>query len=244
MTGLLPRLCRRRAGDRCSAAVIGLLVGRRARRRWSAPAARRRARLSRRACCRRRAARLAADALAARPTQERRRRATPASGASSATASSAALRRRERERRARAHAPDAVPRGDRGLAQRRAAARRERPDRVVQLASPPITSASTRSATGASASPTWCARRPSSPTCRPGDFDEPVALPRPARPGLAVGADPPLRRRHEAGALAGHHRARARRRDAPRFRRQRVARDPHAADRAVGLSSRRCATCR
>ncbi len=56
-----------------------------------------------------------------------------------------------------------------------------------------------------------------------------------ARAGLAAGADPPLRRRPEAGAVAGPHRARARRRDAARLRRQRLARDPHAAHGAGGL---------
>ena len=48
----------------------------------------------------------------------------------------------------------------------------------------------------------------------------------------------------EARALAGHHRARAHRGDAARLRRQRLARDPHAADGARPASSRRCATCR
>ena len=68
-----------------------------------------------------------------------------------------------------------------------------------------------------------------------GQFDEPVTFHAPRGPGTLSGDDPALRRRHEARAVAGHHRARARRGDAARLRRQRLARDPHAADGAVRL---------
>ena len=122
------------------------------------------------------------------------------------------------------------------LAERRPAARRRRPDRVVQLA-----------------------RRRS---LRP----RPAARPAPARhqpdPLAGVRRLPAGRRLRRAGHLprrraapgslqvtirptattascvlvAGPDRARARRGDAARLRRQRLARDPHAAHRAVGLS--------
>ena len=68
-----------------------------------------------------------------------------------------------------------------------------------------------------------------------GDFDEPVTLPGPRGQGsLQV----TIRRYGddlEARALAGPDRARAHRGDAARLRRQRLARDPHAAHGAVGL---------
>ena len=60
-------------------------------------------------------------------------------------------------------------------------------------------------------------------------------LPGPARQGAAVGAGPALWGGLEAGALAGHDRARALGGDAARLRRQRLARDPHAAHRPLGL---------
>ena len=53
--------------------------------------------------------------------------------------------------------------------------------------------------------------------------------------GAAVGAAASLRRRPQAAAVARHHRAGAGRGHAARFRRQRLARDPHAADGAGRL---------
>ena len=83
----------------------------------------------------------------------------------------------------RARPPVAVLFGDRGLAERRLAARRGGPDRVAAIRARPTTSRSIRSATGSSASPTWSARRHSSPTCRRGDLRRADDIPGAARPG-------------------------------------------------------------
>ena len=149
-----------------------------------------------------------------------------------------AARARAATRRGRAQRLAQFLVGDRGVAERRAAARRaatsiewcnstrRRPLRPRSAARP----AAARHQPGAR-------RRPSSPTCRPATFDDAGRRSRRrARPRHAVGArsaatasDLKLR------AVAGHHRARARRGDAARLRRQRLARDPHAADGAGRL---------
>ena len=136
--------------------------------------------------------------------------------------------------RGRAPAPGAVPRRHGSVAERRPAARRRRPDRVVQLAR-------RRSLRPRSAARPAPARHQPDPLAgvRRLPAGRPVRrarhLPSAARPGHAAGDDPALRRRPQARPVAGPDRARARRGDAARFRRQRLARDPHAADRAVGL---------
>jgi two-component system phosphate regulon sensor histidine kinase PhoR len=61
-----------------------------------------------------------------------------------------------------------------------------------------------------------------------GRYAEPLVL----GTGRAPGALSIVVREYGAGAVAGHHRARALRGDAARLRRQRLPRDPHAADRA------------
>ncbi len=127
-----------------------------------------------------------------------------------------------------------VPAGHRGVAERRAAARPRRPDRVVQLDG------------GRTLRPRPRARPPPAhhqPRARAGLRDlhaaRPVrragGLPGAQGPRHPDGAGAPLWRRHEARAVAGHHRARARRSDAARLRGQCLARDPHAADGAGGL---------
>ena len=115
----------------------------------------------------RRDARLAADALAApgraRDDRAARRRLLGRDRLSHRAACATLEREAEHER---THL-DPVPLGDRGFTQRRAAARRRTTRSSGATRAPPTISASIRSATGASASPTWSARRPSSPTCRP-----------------------------------------------------------------------------
>ena len=105
--------------------------------------------------------------LAARRAGEARRRATPASGASSATASSARCAQREQRDRAAS------------ATRWRSSCRRSRPRPTACCCSTPSDQIEWCNsvaadhfgldprATGASASPTSCARRPSSPTCRP-----------------------------------------------------------------------------
>ena len=115
------------------------------------------------------------------------------------TASSARCARASSEPRPERDAAGAVPGGDRGLAQRRAAARRARPHRVVQRARGRPLRPRPAARPAASASPTWCARRPSSAYLqarrlrRAGD----VFAGR-ARPRHAVGAGAALRRRHRS----------------------------------------------
>ena len=187
-------------------------------------------------CCRR-AARLAPAALAARLAGRRRRRATPASGARlgyriERSLRGARARRAEAERTRLTQFLAAMEASPNGVLLLDA----QRPDRVVQLAR------------RRSLRPRPAAR-PAAARHQPGPRAGVRRLPagrqlRRAGRRSATRARPrarcqvPMRRYGDgaqARALAGHHRARARRGDAARLRRQRLARDPHAADRALGL---------
>ncbi len=137
-------------------------------------------------------------------------------------------------RRAGADSAVAVPVGDRGLAQWRAVARRDGPDRVVQQrrrrplrAGPSARPSSARDQPGARTCVRELPARRALGQCR--------ELARPARQAHVVGPDSRLRRSAQAGAVAGHHRARAGRHDAARLRSQRLARDSHATDRALRI---------
>ena len=118
------------------------------------------------------------------------------------------------------------------------------PDRVAQLARGRPLRPRPAARPAAARSPTSSARRPSSTTCRPATTTSRSSSRRRAAGRTLSVLVAHLRRRHEAGAVAGLTEEERTERDAARLRRQRLARDPHAADRAVGLPRDADRTCR